>query len=108
MEGGDILVLSISSLCTPMSATLHSDYKCAYQGRSLRIWAVHLIRVCFVWYSYLVKFGPGQLYRESSFCIFRVATMYYMYYRGKVNVLYGTILEKWVQNVLYWYYIFFS
>ena len=41
----------------------------------------------------------------------RVATMYYMYYkyyRGKANVLYGTILEKWVQNVLYWYYIFFS
>ena len=34
--------------------------------------------------------------------------MYYMYYRGKANVLYGTILEKWVQNVLYWYYICFS
>ena len=32
--------------------------------------------------------------------------MYYKYYRGKANVLYGTILEKWVQNVLYWYYIF--
>ena len=31
-----------------------------------------------------------------------------MYYRGKANVLYGTILEKWKQNVLYWYYIFFS
>ena len=36
--------------------------------------------------------------------------MYYIYYRGKVNVLYGTILEKWVQNVLYWTIgtIFFS
>ena len=50
----------------------------------------------------------GKVSQTFFYRIFRVATMYYMYYRGKANVLYGTILEKWVQNVLYWYYIFFS
>ena len=36
--------------------------------------------------------------------------MYYKYYRGKANVLYGTILEKWVQNVgtILVLYFFFS
>ena len=43
--------------------------------------------------NYLLEYYDRILYLPM-YSIYRVATMYYMYYRGKANVLYGTILEK--------------